>query len=104
MNEAYLRLVDQTGIRWQDRAHFFGIAARLIRQILVDHARRRGRAKRDPGGYLLSLDETIGTSRQSEVDLVSLDDALISLSEKDEMQGRIVELRFFVWAVDRGDC
>ncbi|MBI1898601.1 MAG: sigma-70 family RNA polymerase sigma factor [Acidobacteria bacterium] len=95
VHEAWLRLSDQTGISWQDRAHFFGIAARLTRQILVDHARRRQTAKRDPGGTLLSLDEALDVPGRSPVDLVRLDDALEALARRDELQSRIVELRFF---------
>lgn len=96
VHEAFLRLVDQRDVRWQNRAHFFGIAARLIRQILVDHARSHGAAKRDAGRPKLSLDEAIGSSDRREVDLVRLDDALAGLAKIDEQQARVVELRFFV--------
>lgn len=95
VNEAFLRLVDQTNVQWQNRAHFFGIAARLIRQILVDHARAHKAAKRDSGPKL-SLDEAVGVADRREVDLVRLDDALAGLASIDEQQARIVELRFFV--------
>lgn len=96
VHEAFLRLVDQTQVRWQNRAHFFGIAARLIRQILVDHARAHHAVKRDAGGPKLSLDEAIGTPDRRDVDLVRLDDALAGLANIDEQQSRVVELRFFV--------
>ena len=96
VHEAFIRLVDQNNIRWQSRAHFFGIAARLIRQILVDHARAHHAAKRDAGGPKLSLDESIGAPDRREVDLVRLDDALAGLAKIDDQQSRVVELRFFV--------
>ena len=95
VHEAWLRLSDESGVQWQGRAHFFGIAARLIRQILVDHARRRQTAKRDPGGPLLSLDEALDVPGQDRVDLVRLDEALQALAKRDELQSRIIELRFF---------
>jgi len=95
VHEAYLRLVNQEAINWQGRSHFFGIAARSIRQILVDHARKRHAGKRQSGGPLLSLDESIDLPGGSPVDLVKLDDALASLATIDEQQSRIVELRFF---------
>jgi RNA polymerase sigma factor (TIGR02999 family) len=97
VNEAYLRLVRGPAVQWENRAHFYGIAARLIRQILVDHARRNGRAKRGGGtGLTLSLDEAISTPDGGrQVDLVRLEDALEALTRLDEQQSRIVELRFF---------
>ena len=96
VNEAYLRMVNQDEIDWQGRYHFFGIAARLIRQILVDQARKRHAGKRLSGGPLLSLDESIDVPGGSgQVDLVRLDDALTSLAAIDEQQSRIIELRFF---------
>lgn len=98
VNEAYLRLVRGPAVQWENRAHFYGIAARLIRQILVDHARRNGRAKRGGGsGLTLSLDEAIATPDGGirQVDLVRLEDALEALTRLDERQSRIVELRFF---------
>jgi RNA polymerase sigma factor (TIGR02999 family) len=96
VHEAYLRMVNQDAVNWQGRSHFFGIAARLIRQILVDHARKRHAGKRHSGGPLLSLDESIDVPGGSQVvDLVRLDDALASLATIDEQQSRIIELRFF---------
>src|SRR5262249_27470690 len=94
VHEAYLRMVGQAPVDCQGRSHFFGIAARLIRQILVDHARKRHAGKRHSGGPLLSLDESIADGG-TQVDLVKLDDALTSLAKIDEQQSRIIELRFF---------
>lgn len=95
VHEAYLRLVDQQDTNWQNRAHFFGAAAQLMRQILVDHARKHLAAKRGGFRQRISLDEAINYSEEREVDLVALDDALNSLSQLDQDQSRIVELRFF---------
>jgi RNA polymerase sigma factor (TIGR02999 family) len=95
VNEAYLRLVDQRDVRWQNRAHFFGIAAQMMRRILVDHARSHQVAKRGAGARKLSLDEAIEAPEQADVDLVALDDALSDLARIDPQQSRIVELRFF---------
>jgi RNA polymerase sigma-70 factor (ECF subfamily) len=96
INEAYLRLVDQPPqIRWQGRAHFFGIAARIMRRILVDDARKRNVAKR--GGSLIQvpLDEANTVVQEQAANVASLDDALQRLETFDERQGKIVELRFF---------
>jgi RNA polymerase sigma factor (TIGR02999 family) len=95
VHEAYLRLVNQNEVQWQNRAQFFGMASQLIRNILVDHARRRGRVKRGGDALKLSLDEGMDVAGESELDLVGLDDALIALAELDSRQARIVELRFF---------
>jgi RNA polymerase sigma-70 factor (ECF subfamily) len=95
INEAYLRLVDQRNIPWQSRAHFFGIAARLMRQILVDYARRRGYAKRGGDARRVSLDEALAVSEERAAEVVALDEALESLAEFDPRKARIVELRFF---------
>jgi RNA polymerase sigma factor (TIGR02999 family) len=95
VHEAYLRMANQDEVNWQGRCHFFGIAARLIRQILVDHARKRNAGKRTTGGPLLTLDESIDFPGNRELDLVRLDDALASLAMIDEQQSHIVELRFF---------
>src|SRR2546423_6905177 len=78
VDEAYLRLVDQKNIHWQDRAHFFGIAAQLMRQVLVDYARKRGYAKRGGGARRVSLDEVMIVSEERAADVVALDDALKS--------------------------
>lgn len=95
INEAYLRLVDQPEIRWKNRSHFFGIAARLMRRILVDDARKRNAAKR--GGSLIQvpLDEATELADEQAANVAALDDALNMLETIDARQGRIVELRFF---------
>lgn len=95
VNELYLKLVDQRRVRWQNRAHFFGSAANIMRRILVDHARTRDAGKRGSGVKPVSLDEISDVSEKSEVDLVALDGALEALTEVDARQGRIVELRYF---------
>jgi RNA polymerase sigma factor (TIGR02999 family) len=95
VHEAYLRLTGRTPPDWQNRAHFFGIAAHLMREILVDRARRVRAAKRGAGTRDLSLDEAIGLPHQKNVDIIRLDDALQQLAKLDERQCRIVELRFF---------
>jgi RNA polymerase sigma factor (TIGR02999 family) len=95
VNEAYLRLIDQTQVHWQNRAHFFGIAAQMMRRILVDYARSRGHAKRGGGARQVSLDEVALVSEARAADVVALDAALMGLSEFDERKSRIVELRFF---------
>ena len=95
VNEAYLRLIDDTAIEWQSRAHFYGIAARMMRRILVDHARRRRKLKR--GGEMLrvSLSEAEPVAGEPSADIIELDDALTSLSEFDARKSQIVELKFF---------
>jgi len=95
LHEVYLRLVDQRVAAWENRAHFYGVCARLMRQILVDHARRRRAGKRGGGQGELSLDEPLdlGSSRARE--LLALDEALTALAAMDERASRIVELRFF---------
>ena len=95
VNEAYLRLVDQKRMRWQNRAHFFAIAAQMMRRILVDYARKRRYAKR--GGELLkvSLTEAEGLTEGRVADVMALDEALKSLAEIDPQQSSVVELRFF---------
>ena len=95
VNEAYLRLVDQKNVHWQNRRHFFGIAAQMMRRILVDHARMRHRAKRGGGALQVSLDEAEATAPESATDLLALDEALARLAEVDRRKSRIVELRFF---------
>ena len=96
VNEAYLRLVNQQDVRWQGRAHFFGIAANLMRQILVDHARRRAADKRG-GADLerLSLTQAELVVNRADVDVLALEEALERLNEFDRQQARIVELKFF---------
>jgi len=95
VNEAYLRLVDQHSVLWQNRAQFFGLAAKLMRNILVDHARSREAAKRGGQHYSVSVSELDRVSKSSEVDLVGLHEALERLAAYDNQKSRIVELRFF---------
>ena len=95
INEAYIRLVDQKGVHWQNRAHFFGIAAQLMRRILVDYARARNVAKRGGTWLKLSLDKAINLPEEKDHDLIALDDALNSLAAIDPQKSRIIELRFF---------
>ena len=94
VHEAYLRLVGQSSLRVDSRAHFFGIAAGLMRQILVDHARTRGAAKRGANCLTLTVDEAVALPEKRELDLIAVDDALNSLTAMDPQQARIVELRF----------
>ncbi len=94
VHEAYLRLVNQK-VPWQNRAHFFSVAAQMMRRILVDHARSHQYAKRGGGALTLQLDQAVATPAHREIDLVALDDALHSLAKLDERQSRMVELRFF---------
>ena len=95
VNEAFLRLVDLRRIRWQDRAHFLALSARLMRRILVDHARSRGYQKRGGGAANVTLDESLVASPERGVDLVALDDALEDLARVDARKSQVVELRFF---------
>jgi RNA polymerase sigma factor (TIGR02999 family) len=95
VHEAFLRLVKQRDVQWRGRAHFFGIAAQMIRRILVDHARAQHAGKRGAGAVRLELDESIAVAQQRDLDLIALDDALGRLAVLDERQSRIVELRFF---------
>ena len=95
VNEAYLKLLGQRDVQWQNRAHFFGVAAQLMRRLLVDHARRRSRAKRGSGGTRITLTEGLAVAAEVDVDAIALDDALTSLERLDARKGRIVELRFF---------
>lgn len=95
INEAYLRLIDAQQLRWQNRAHFFGVAAQLMRRVLVDLARSRSYKKRGGGALQVSLDETMVVTKERGEDLVALDEALSALSELDERKGRVVEMRFF---------
>ena len=95
VNEAYLRLIDQRGVRWQNRAHFFAIAAEMMRRILIDHARKHAYQKRGGGARQLPLDEAAVLTDDRASELVALDEALRSLARVDERKSRIVELRFF---------
>lgn len=96
VNEAYLKLVDQTGIRWENRAHFFAVSARAMRTILIDYARARNSAKRGGGAPLASLDELAEVISDSQAEhLVALDDALSRLAEIDREASQMVECRYF---------
>jgi RNA polymerase sigma factor (TIGR02999 family) len=95
VNEAFLKLVDQRSVGWQNRAHFFGIAAQLMRRILVDHARAHHAAKRGSGEARLSLDEATVAAPEADVDVLALDEALTRLAAVDPQQSRVVELRYF---------
>jgi RNA polymerase sigma factor (TIGR02999 family) len=95
VNEAYLKLIGQRDVQWQNRAHFFGVAAQLMRRLLVDHARRRKRAKRGSGGTRITLVEGLASVEPVDLDAIALDDALKSLEQLDPKKGRLVELRFF---------
>jgi RNA polymerase sigma-70 factor, ECF subfamily len=95
VNELYLRLIDQRQVSWRDRAHFFGVAAQIMRNILVDHARRRQSEKRGGGMQRVTLDATVAAQEQEAVDVIVLDDALQRLEAIFPQQGRIVELRYF---------
>lgn len=95
VNEAYLRLVDWKQVEWQNRAHFFGLAARLMRRILVDVARTRRRAKRGRGDLHVSLSDAAEVAIARSADLVALEDALQTLEELNPRHSRVVELRFF---------
>jgi RNA polymerase sigma factor (TIGR02999 family) len=95
VHEAYMRLVDQKEVQWQNRAHFFAVAAQMMRRILVDYARARQYAKRGGGAQQVALDEAMVVSDERAADVVALDEALISLAEFDPRKSRMVELRFF---------
>jgi len=95
VHEAFLRLMNQQDVQWQSRAHFYGIAAQMIRRILVDYARAQHAEKRGSGAIKLELDEALAAPQQTGLDLVELNDALERLAAFDERQSRIVELRFF---------
>lgn len=94
-HEAYLKLVDQQRVRWQNRAHFFAVAAQLIRRILVDHARSHAAAKRGGGLRAVTLEAMLEPSVNRELNLVALDDALAQLATLNPRQARLVEVRFF---------
>lgn len=95
VNEAYVRLVDGKGVAWQDRAHFLAVAARVMRRILVDHARARRAQKRGGAAARVTLDEALVVADEPRQNYVALDDALEALAKFDERKSRVVELRFF---------
>jgi RNA polymerase sigma factor (TIGR02999 family) len=94
-HEAYIRLVNQDRVNWRNRAHFFGVAAQVIRRLLIDYARERQRIKRGGGAVMVSWSERIAVPEAKNLDVVALDDALTRLADLDPQQSRIVELRFF---------
>lgn len=95
VNEAYLLLIDQRNTRWQNRAHFFGIAAQIMRRILVDHARKQNRAKRGGKAIKVSLSEVAIMSEEKSGELIALDEALKRLAVIDDRKSQVVELRYF---------
>src|SRR5205814_5023984 len=95
VNEAYLRLINRKQVHWQNRAHFFAIAAHLMRSILVDHARSHAYAKRGGDARKITIDEAMSVSQERAAEVVALDDVLKQLANFDHQQSRIVELRFF---------
>ena len=95
INEAYLRLVDHKNMRWQNRAHFFAVAAQAMRRILVDHARTQNAAKRNAGTIKVSFDQAAYVGEERATELIALDDALRELAEFDARKSSIVELRYF---------
>ena len=95
VNEAYLRLVDAPGVGWQDRAHFLAVAARIMRRILVDHARAKLTSKRGGGAAKVTFDDALLVAEEPRHDFVALDDALEALARFDERKSRVIELRFF---------
>lgn len=95
VHEAYVKLIDQDRVQWRNRAHFFAISSRLMRRILVDHARAHGAAKRGGGAQLVSLDDAGDVALAPDVSLLALDEALGQLETLDPVQAQIIELRFF---------
>jgi RNA polymerase sigma factor (TIGR02999 family) len=95
VNEAYLRLIDSSRVRWQNRAHFFAVSAQLMRRILIDFARARQKLKRGGDVTHVSLDEAAIVSREPRPDLIALDEAMTVLASFDERKSKVVELRFF---------
>ena len=95
VNEAYLRLVDGQAVKWTDRAHFFNVSARIMRRILVDHARARRTVKRGGLGAKVPFDDDLVVANEPRHDFVALDDALQALARFDERKSRVIELRFF---------
>ena len=95
VNEVYLRLIDAKNVRWQDRAHFFAISARLMRRVLVEFARRRRQFKRGGEARQISIEEALAFGQEQSADIVALDDALTELARLNPRQSQVVELRFF---------
>ena len=95
VNEVYLRLVDAAEVQWQDRAHFFAVAAQMMRRILVDAARAHGSAKRGGEARRITFDELLAAAPATDLELLALDDAIEALARKDRRKAKVVELRFF---------
>ena len=95
VNEVFVRLMHSHDVNWQDRAHFFGIAARLMRRVLVDHARSHGYQKRGGGAHRITLDEGLVVTSPAGVDVIALDNALLKLAALDERRCKVIEMRFF---------
>jgi RNA polymerase sigma factor (TIGR02999 family) len=95
VNEAYLRLIDSSRVKWRDRAHFFAVSAQLMRRILVDVARARNKLKRGGDAVIVSLEEALDVSHEPGVDLIAVDEALARLAVFDERKSKVVEMRFF---------
>jgi RNA polymerase sigma factor (TIGR02999 family) len=95
VHEAYMRLVDQRSVDWKNRAHFLGVAASMMRRILINHARAQQAAKREGYAHAIALEDALGVFTNPQVDVVELNSALEQLSELDPQQGRVVELRYF---------
>lgn len=95
VNEVFIRLIDANDVRWNDRAHFFGICARLMRRVLVDHARSRGYQKRGGGAERVPLDEQRLAAPATDTDVIALDAALDELARVDERKMRVIEMRYF---------
>jgi len=95
INEAYVRLIDARNVRWQSRAHFYGIAAQVMRRILVEFARKRNYQKRGGGSYQVTLNEGLIVSEAEDLNVLAVDEALNELSQIDERKAQVVEMRFF---------
>jgi RNA polymerase sigma factor (TIGR02999 family) len=95
VHEAYIHLIDCNNIDWKNRAHFFGVAAQLMRNVLVDYARKQASSKRGGGMYRLTLDDSLKISDEQDVDLMALDEALLKLEDFDPQKNRIIEMRYF---------
>jgi RNA polymerase sigma factor (TIGR02999 family) len=95
INEAYVKLIDATNVQWQNRAHFYGIAARVMRRVLVDFARQRNYRKRGGGNYQVTFEETLAIVDARHPEVLAVDEALNALAQFDERKARVVEMRFF---------
>jgi RNA polymerase sigma factor (TIGR02999 family) len=95
INEAYVKLIDSSNVQWQNRAHFFGIAARVMRRVLVNFARHRNYRKRGGGSHQITFTEALAISDADRPDILALDEALNALAKVDERKARVVEMRFF---------